>query len=291
MLYVACVERVWCSKDHPLSSVSVEIQANICVYRELQQLPRPHSLLAVYFRHSSDINEHTYTLHTHLQAQEHETVCVILEWRSDVGCVLRWVCVCLIVWTPQFQTVLVKETGTVASGEMDGLGDQCEGCEGSGKGRRGGGRGVSQHAAPLGRRAMTSKALPPSYSLQRNMLLRWRETERESQTFITRECHISGKGPEENTPAWLLFIRPHLLGQFYQTFYSFTTGANEFPFIHFLGGHALKSVFGSKPLKKTISSNAELRLWLIWFRKSKTKCNPHILLWAFEKTARGKYLT
>lgn len=41
---------------------------------------------------------------------------------------------------PTGQTVLVKETGTVASGEMDGLGDQCEGCEGK-AGREGGEEG------------------------------------------------------------------------------------------------------------------------------------------------------
>lgn len=39
---------------------------------------------------------------------------------------------------PTGQTLLVERDGTVASGEMDGLGDQCEGCEGkAGKGRRG----------------------------------------------------------------------------------------------------------------------------------------------------------
>lgn len=42
---------------------------------------------------------------------------------------------------PTGQALLVERDGTVASGEMDGLGDQCEGCEGkAGKGRRGGGR-------------------------------------------------------------------------------------------------------------------------------------------------------
>lgn len=60
---------------------------------------------------------------------------------------------------------------TFASGETDGPVDQRDGCEGKvEKGRRGGGRGVSQHAAPLGRQAITSKALPPLRSLLRNIL-------------------------------------------------------------------------------------------------------------------------
>lgn len=130
---------VWCSKDLPLPLVSVEIQANICVNRELRQLPRPHSLLMVYLRHSYT---NTHTLHTHLPAQEHEKVCIILERWSDVGRVLRRsVCSSHCV-DPAGQTVLVKETGTVASGEMDGLRDQCEGCEGKERRREGCGEGV-----------------------------------------------------------------------------------------------------------------------------------------------------
>lgn len=58
---------------------------------------------------------------------------------------------------PQSPERSIKGDRTVASGEMDKLGDQCIGCEE--KAGREGGRGVSRHAAP---RAMTSKALPPS---------------------------------------------------------------------------------------------------------------------------------
>lgn len=87
--------------------------------------------------------------------------------------VLRGVCVFVSLCGPHRPDSSSRGDRSVASGEIDGLGDQCEGCEGkAGKGRRGGGMGVSQHAAPLGRRAMTSKALPPLYSLRLNMLLR-----------------------------------------------------------------------------------------------------------------------
>lgn len=80
---------------------------------------------------------------------------------------------CVSLCGPQRPDSSGKGDGTVASGEMDGLGDQCKGCEGK-AGREGGkeGRGVSQHAAPLGIRAMTSKALPPSNSLQKEHVVK-----------------------------------------------------------------------------------------------------------------------
>lgn len=57
--------------------------------------------------------------------------------------------------------------------------------------------GVSQHAAPLGRQVMTSKALPPSYALKKQHVVK---VEKES-------------GPEERR---LLLITPHLPGHWVQ---------------------------------------------------------------------------
>lgn len=125
------------SKDHPLPSVTVEIQANICVNRQPQQLPRPHSLLMVYFRHSSEIHDHTHT------RGEHTTHTFTWERPHYFGVKWFWQRFTVSARSshrvdPTGQTLLVERDGTVASGEMDGLGDQCEGCEGkAGKGRRG----------------------------------------------------------------------------------------------------------------------------------------------------------
>lgn len=68
---------------------------------------------------------------------------------------------------PTGQTVLVKETGLSPQESWMGWEISARGVKGRWEGKEGRRRGVSQHAAPLGRRAVTSKALPPSYSLQK----------------------------------------------------------------------------------------------------------------------------
>lgn len=156
--YTICgfVERVWRSKDHP---PSLWIQANICV--ELQQLPPPPSLLLVYSRHSSDINEQTH--YTHINKNINMTTSALFGSGEVMLAVFHGECVLVSLCEPYRPDSSRRGDGTVASGEMDVPGDQCKGCEWEGgKGRRGGGRGLSRHAAPLGRWAMTSKALPPS---------------------------------------------------------------------------------------------------------------------------------
>lgn len=112
--------------------LNAETQANICINRERQQLPPPHSPLMVYFRHSSAIHTHRH---------RDDDCCLGREgWarRSVHG-----------VWRG-------KQEGRRGRREEEGR-------------RRWGWEGVSQHAAPLGRRASTSFLVLP---LKSNMLLR-----------------------------------------------------------------------------------------------------------------------
>lgn len=95
-----------------------------------------------------------------------------ISWSAEVMLAALSRGVFVLLCRPHRPDSSTKGDVTVASGAMDGLEDQWKGCEGkAGRERGGGGRGVSQHAAPLGRWAMTSKALPPPYSHLRNMLL------------------------------------------------------------------------------------------------------------------------
>ncbi len=122
-------------------------------------------------------HEHTWT-HTHLDTRVWESL--ILKWWSDVE--FRSECVFVSLFGPH-RADSSRRRGCRL--RRDGWKISARGCEEkAGRERRGGGRGVSRHAAPLGRRAMTSKALPPPYCFQRNMLLRYRETDWQSQTFI-----------------------------------------------------------------------------------------------------------
>lgn len=60
----------------------------------------------------------------------------------------RGECVCLIMWTSR--RILVKETGTVASGELHGPGDHCEGREGKSGGKEGEREGCVSTCSPSG---------------------------------------------------------------------------------------------------------------------------------------------
>lgn len=119
--------------------LNAETQANICINRERQQLPPPHSLLMVYFRHSSEIHTHTHSSaypHTHTPSQRPGLLPRERRMGSEIS----------------------------AWGVKGKAGSRRRGRREEGRKRWGWGGGVSQHAAPLGRWAMTSKALPSSYS-------------------------------------------------------------------------------------------------------------------------------
>lgn len=98
----------------------------------------------------------TCTLHRQLQLNEHEKAFITPERWSDVGRVFMER-VCLSNYVDPSRPDSSGGGGRApAWGEA---GRSVKGVWGGGGGV--GGRGVSQHAAPLGRQAMTFKALPP----------------------------------------------------------------------------------------------------------------------------------
>lgn len=137
-----------------------------------------------------------------------------------------WQCVrlseCLVHYVnPTGQTVLVWETGLSPQERWMCWEISAMGGKGRWEGKEGEEGGVCLNMQPLwvhsnNIQSTSSLVLPPTEQVVKV------ETDWESQTIITKERYISG--PEENMSAWLLFIRPHLLGQwvvdasFYNTF-------------------------------------------------------------------------